>query len=87
MLITFDPAKDARNREKHGISLVEAEHLDWETVKSFHDRRRAYGEDRQVGYGFLKGRLHSVVYTYRGMSLRIISLRKANMRERKKYET
>jgi len=86
LTIEYDPAKDAVNRKKHGVSLGDAELLDWKTLKSFHDDRRIYGETRQVGYAYLDKRLHAVVYTYRGMALRIISLRKANKKERKWYE-
>ena len=32
MLIEFDPAKDARNQQKHGVSLALAETFDWATV-------------------------------------------------------
>ena len=86
LVIEFDPVKDVINREKHGLSLAEADQLDWETLKSFNDERVDYGENRQVGFAFKSRRLHAVVYTYRGMNLRIISLRKANKRERKWYE-
>ncbi len=30
MKIEFDPAKDASNHEKHGVSLTLAAELDWE---------------------------------------------------------
>lgn len=36
--------------------------------------------------GKINGRLHMVVFTVRGESLRIISLRKANAREVARYE-
>jgi uncharacterized DUF497 family protein len=29
MTVSFDPAKDAINRAKHGLSLAEAERGDW----------------------------------------------------------
>jgi uncharacterized protein len=85
-MIEYDKAKDALNLAKHGVSLADAEMLDWRTLKSYHADIRVYGESRQVGYAYLGKRLYAVVYTYRGMTLRIISLRKANKRERKWYE-
>ena len=29
MFISFDPAKDIINQQKHGISLADAKHLEW----------------------------------------------------------
>jgi len=50
------------------------------------DRRFDYGETRLIAYGPIDGRLHCVWYTLRGDVVRIIGLRKANDRERKRYE-
>lgn len=86
MKIEFDPAKDAINRAKHGISLSEAEKIDWDTVIAKADSRRNYGEPRQIGYGLLDRRLHCVVFVNHGPVFRVISLRKANRREVTRYE-
>jgi uncharacterized DUF497 family protein len=43
--------------------------------------RRNYGEPRFIGYALCADRLYCVVYTDRGEARRIISLRKANLRE------
>ena len=85
MDITFDPAKDAANRLKHGISLLEALLLDWDDMETKPDDRNEYGEPRLIGYGFIGNRLYCVVYTERNQERRIISLRKANNREVKRY--
>ena len=50
------------------------------------DRRRDYGEDRHQVLGMIEGRVYSVVYTMRGTRFRIISVRKANVREVEYYE-
>ncbi len=63
MLFQFDSDKDKVNVKKHGISLADAELLDWSTLRSYHDKRFDYGEDRQIGFAFLNKRLHAVVYT------------------------
>ncbi len=86
MLFEFDPEKDKANIKKHGVSLADAELLDWHTLKAYYADIHLYGESRQVGYAYFGKRLYAVIYTYRGMTLRIISLRKANKRERKWYE-
>lgn len=86
MKIGFDSAKDAANFAKHGISLREAERFDWETAIFWEDVRHDYGEIRIRALGFIKERLYAAVFTKRGEFIRMISLRKANARERKKYE-
>lgn len=86
MTIEFDPAKNRKNLEKHGISLEEVEAFDWEAANVYPASFDRYGEVRHVGYGLLRGRLYVVVFTFRSENMKIISLRKANRRERKKYE-
>lgn len=50
------------------------------------DKRNDYGERRYCVLGSIEDRLHSVVFTPRQGKPRIISLRKANKREVKRYE-
>ena len=50
------------------------------------DSRYSYGEDRYRLIGRIDGRLYVLAYTPRGGALRIISARKANLREVKNYE-
>ena len=50
------------------------------------DRRRNYGEDRYRLLGMIDGRAYVVVYTVRGSTIRIISARKANVKEVADYE-
>ena len=86
MEITFDPAKNAKNIEKHdGVSLAEAIGFEWDEAVTWPDQRREYGEDRIVGLGYIGNRLFNVVFIERGEERRIISLRKANQREVKRY--
>ncbi len=86
MKITFDQAKDATNIGKHGVSLAEAERLDWDGMLVVPDTRFDYGEDRYRGIALLGGRLYSVIYTPRDETMRIISLRKASNQEMDLYE-
>ena len=87
MNVTFDQAKDAANLAKHGVSLTEAAGFEWRTAVVWPDTRRDYGEPRMVGYIGL--RIMSVVFVDRPpeqpTERRIISLRKANTREVKRY--
>jgi uncharacterized DUF497 family protein len=49
------------------------------------DLNEDYGEDRFLATGMIEGRLVTVVFTERGEKIRIISARKANTDERRKY--
>jgi len=52
---------------------------------TFEDARHNYGETRMIGYALNGNRLFCVIYTDRGNTRRIISLRKANNREIRQY--
>ncbi len=86
MNTTFDPVKDALNLTKHGISLAQAARLDWDNALVSPDDRHAYGEIRQLALAPMDGRLWVVVFTDRPEGRRVISLRKANLREYRRYE-
>jgi hypothetical protein len=81
----FDPAKDAANRAKHGVSLALAEVLFAGAHVSMADDRFDYGEVRAVTFGLVEGRLFVCVHSDRGVERRVISLRKANRREEKRH--
>lgn len=85
MEITFDLAKNVSNVIKHGISLADAENLEWDTLYATPDTRHAYGEHRMVGIAYIGLRLYVMVYVDRNEVRRIISLRKANRREENYY--
>ena len=88
--IAFDPGKDASNQAKHGVSLALANRQEWDTLLCKPDTRRDYGEARQIGYAIAGERLFCVVFVDRPggapIERRIISLRKANIREVKSYD-
>ncbi len=81
MRITFDPAKDASNQAKHGVSLGLATQLAWDELLCRPDTRRDYGELREIGYAPIGDRLFCVVFVQRAREWRVVSLRKANRRE------
>jgi len=85
MSYEFDPAKDERNLDKHGLSLAEADGFDWETAVVDEDTRKLYAEPRFEAKGFIGERLYVMVYCLRADVVRVISLRKANTREVKDY--
>ena len=89
MNVTFDPAKDAANLAKHGFSFLDAVGFEWETAVVWPDTRRDYGEARMVALGYIGLRIMALVFVDRPpeqpTERRIISLRKANTREVKRY--
>ncbi len=85
MEVIFDAAKDAANMAKHGVSLALAVELEWDLLIAVPDMRLDYGERRMVGYAPVGQCVYCVVFTDRGRKRRIISLRKANVREVRRY--
>ena len=81
----FDPAKDAENIRKHGISLQRAEDFDLSVAEYVFDDREDYGEVRYRAVSFLDGNLYSLTFTLRDEEIRAISLRKATRQEHKEY--
>ncbi|MFT3814421.1 MAG: BrnT family toxin [Acidovorax sp.] len=49
------------------------------------DSRKRYGESRLTATGLIGARLFVLTFTLRGNAVRIISLRKANQREVRRY--
>lgn len=86
MEIFFDPAKNDRNIELRGLPFELAAELAWDTAVVEPDTRRDYGEDRYCASGLIDGRLHILIFTIIKPGIRVISLRKANEREVKRYE-
>ena len=85
MRIEFDPAKDAANKTKHGVSLALAGELDWETALVWVDDRFEYDELRMIALAPKTEILYYVAFLERGEVRRVISLRRANRREVKHY--
>jgi uncharacterized DUF497 family protein len=81
----FDPAKDESNLDKHGLSLADADGFEWEAAVVREDTRKQYTEPRFEATGYIGDRLHVMIYCRRSDGLRVISLRKANKREEKRY--
>ena len=81
----FDLAKEKTNRAKHGVSLALAEVLFAGPHLSVTDDRFEYGELREVAFGLINDRLFVSVYADREAERRVVSLRRANRREVKRY--
>ena len=85
MIITFDPSKDITNQTKHGVSLAEAVHIEWDRCISWIDDRKEYFEQRECAIGYIGNHLYVIVFVDRDDTRRVISLRKANKREEQQY--
>jgi uncharacterized DUF497 family protein len=86
MELEYDPAKRESTLVKHGVDFEDARHFAFSTALAWQDERRDYGEVRWVAIGFLGKRLHVICFTETELGIRVISFRKANPREVKKYE-
>lgn len=85
MPIEFNAAKRAATLEARGLDMARAGEVFAGATLTVEDNRRAYGEDRFITIGFLDGMMLIVVWTPRDGTHRIISMRKANERERRLY--
>lgn len=85
MNVEFDETKNLLNIEKHGFPLSAFSLLDMDSAIFHEDNRKDYGEKRIRVYALLSGRLCTAVFTIRNDVFRIISFRKANIKEAKKY--
>ena len=86
MKVEFDEAKRTSTLEQRGLDMARAgEVLDGDTL-TIEDDRMDYGETRYITIGFLDERMLVLVWTPRGDIHRIISMRKANDREKAIYE-
>ena len=84
--IEFDPAKDAVNREKHGLALTDAAWVFDAPCKVTLPVPR-FGEERWMDIAQVHdvGVVLVLIYAVRGDVLRPISLRRASKAERKFY--
>ena len=88
MQFSWDPRKAATNAKKHGLTFEEAATVfgDPLTLTAF-DPDHSEIEDRFITIGrSTVGRLLVVVHADDGLTVRIISSRKATRREREDYE-
>jgi len=83
----FDPRKDAANIAKHGVSLSEGDGVLLDPLGMTIEDPYSEGEERWVTVGTNSlGSVMVVVWTHRGDENRLISVRKAEPKERRTYE-
>ena len=82
----FDTAKSESNRTKHGIDFVEAQSL-WGDPMLLEIPAKTEDEPRYLVVGLIDGKHWSAVITYRGVNIRLISVRRARTEEVVLYES
>ena len=85
MAVEFDEAKRRFTLDARGLDMARAGEVFAGATLSVADDRKDYGEDRFITIGFLDGSMVILVWTPRDGAHRIISMRKANERERALY--
>ena len=86
MEISYDSEKRDLTLARRGLDFADAAQVFAGTALTIEDDRRDYGEARYQTLGLLNGRLVMVVWTPRGETRHVFSMRKANEREKKRYD-
>jgi uncharacterized protein len=83
----WDETKSSACSQVRGFNFAYAAQVFYDPNRLIEpDDRGVYGEDRYQVMGLIGNRLYVVVYTPRDHLIRIISARKANQREVRRYE-
>lgn len=85
MKIVYDSSKNQQNILTHNLSVERAAEMDFSLAVYFVDNRNDYSEVRRIAVGYVDNRLHILCYTIRSGNMHVISFRKANNKEAKKY--
>jgi uncharacterized protein len=80
----FDPHKSESNKAKHGIDFIQAQQL-WKSEIVLLNAKDA-SEKRYLVIGTIGQQRWSAIITYRGATIRLISMRRATEREIETYE-
>ncbi len=84
-IVEFDPIKRNATLAERGLDFARAAEVFIGKHFTHLDDRRDYLEDRYISVGWLDARLVVLVWTQRGETRRVISMRKANEREQKLF--
>ncbi|MCC5878600.1 MAG: BrnT family toxin [Idiomarina sp.] len=82
----FDDEKGEANRHKHGIAFHDAQAL-WADQDLLEVRAKSSDEPRYLVIGLIVMKHWSAVITYRGETIRLISVRRSRKREVELYES
>ncbi|MCK9990327.1 MAG: BrnT family toxin [Rugosibacter sp.] len=82
----FDESKSQANLSKHGINFVDAQFL-WNDPRLLEIPAKTEDEPRYLVIGLINGKHWSAVLTYRGVNIRLISVRRSRTEEVALYES
>jgi uncharacterized DUF497 family protein len=82
----FDTTKSCTNFDKHGINFITAQEL-WGDPDLLQVKAKSEGEQRYLVIGLIAEKHWSAVITYRGDTIRIISVRRSRKAEVSLYES
>jgi uncharacterized protein len=82
----FDDAKNESNRAKHHIDFIEAQQL-WNDPMLLEVPAKTADEPRFLLIGLIDEKHWSAVITYRGLNIRLISVRRSRTEEVALYES
>ncbi len=85
MKIVFDEHKRNETLAVRGLDFNDAPQVFLSEMFQMHDNRVDYGEQRFISVGILNERTVVVVWTKRGNTRRIISMRHAHDKETRRY--
>lgn len=85
MDIEFDPRKREMTLADRGLDFLDAGRLFEGAHVTLEDCRFDYSEARYMTYGLLAERMVMIAWTPTATGIRVISMRKCNERERKKF--
>jgi uncharacterized DUF497 family protein len=87
MIVDFDPAKDAANREKHGVPLAFGVRIFADPLMVIRSTvRLGDEEERFKAVGRVDGKLWTAIHVWRGETVRMISVRRSNAGEQRDYD-
>lgn len=86
MDIEWDNNKRDTTLQERGLDFADVTLINWDDALTLTDSRNEYGETRYVTVSLIHNRLCVVAWCYRGDAMRVISMRKANKREVKRYD-
>jgi len=87
MELEWDEAKRQDTLRERQLDFADVALIDQASLVSEEDTRHDYGEVRFSSFAYLNGRLINFCWTRRASRIRIFSMRKANDRERKAYQS
>jgi uncharacterized protein len=82
----FDETKSQANLQKHGIDFTDAQLL-WRDPRLLEIPARTEDEPRYLVIGLIDNKHWSAVTTYRGINIRLISVRRSRPEEVALYES